>query len=306
MSNNKYFIQCKLKTLLSNAVKDGDTNTSFQLDNFTFKHSDFNYRDGWVDDYWLIGKNLVGSSYQEALIAFYTDLDKLAGKIEFIGQSYVGYPSLSPTLVIRQDYADDLAFFRYAAERKSGGLMFTDKEKEALDILATNEDVPNNFYTYWSAATKTKDYSGKLLVLFAAIESLVRKNNKTDFKLRKNILGEELDLILFEQKKGLRHRLSHGEHLAPSDTKRDYATEIHKKLMHYFNANVFGKSLLQTNVVSPQRTDYENFEAGNTFVKTTDGTPIANVNDILKNMDGDRFAEGSKYEYDYSDKRENY
>jgi hypothetical protein len=296
MNTNSYFIQCKLKTLLSNAVKDSDTNSSFKSEGYSFKHSEFNYRDGWVDDYWIVEKTIDASKYQDALVSFYNKLDKIADKIEFVGQAYVGYPTLSPTLVTRANFRDDFAFFRYAAERKGGGLMFMDKEKQAVDILNLDESIPDNFYTYWSAATKTKDYSAKLLVLFAAIEALVRKDGVLDFELRKAVLGDELDSELFAQKTGLRHRLSHGEHLShESGGTKDYTDAVHKKLMSYFNTEVLKKDLLSINVVAPQRTEYENFTAGNTFVKTRDGTAIESVQAVLNAMEGDRFENSTSY-----------
>jgi hypothetical protein len=307
MGNNNYFIKCKLKTLLSNAVKDGNTNTSFELNGFKFRHSDFNYRDGWVDDYWIIEKQIKEEKYQDALISFYKDLDAIVDRIEFIGQAYCGYPFLSPTLVYRQNYVDDLTFFRYVREHKGNGLMFTSTQYNALDKLIGESSVPKSFYSYWAAATKTKDYSAKLMVMLAAIESLVRAEGKNNFTLRKKILGEDLDTVLFAQGTGLRHRLSHGEHLSNESADHDNLTDqIHKKVLMYFNTEIINEDLLSLNVVSPQRTEYGNFLAGNTFVRSVDGSNTDNIDAILDSLDGDLFKENSQFKFDYSEERKTY
>jgi|AntRauTorcE11897_2_1112592.scaffolds.fasta_scaffold05952_3 hypothetical protein len=307
MSKNEYFIECRLKTLLQNAVRDGAEDNSFSVDGYFIRHSEFNYRDGWVDDYWIVQKELVASTYQDALISFYTDLDKIVSKIEFIGQTYCGYPFLSPTIVCRRNYKDDFAFFRLVIEHKSGGLMFTDKQKKALDVLMQGEHIPENFYKYWSAATKTKDYSAKLLVMLSAVEALVRVDGKLDHELRKEILGSELDDALFKQKTGLRHQLSHGEHLSGvSSSKADYSALLHSRIISYFNTVLFKEELLSTNVVSPQRTDFENFRAGNTFIRTKDSSRVGDVKSVLESLEDDSFKSESIYTYDYSDDRENY
>jgi len=302
MNKNIYKIEHKITTLAKNAVPDKNKNSyhTFSIKDITFKHWEFDIKDGWLKNAWLAKSEVTSSSFLKAINSFRKKLWKIIPRIALISQSYIEY-HFEPFIVHKKD--SDKAFFHYIRDRKSSGLMFMEKEKQALDELLTSTKIPDEFYYYWNDAVNTFGYSAKLLLMFSALEALAKKRDKGKFRkpidLYSHILGKGLANKIFTQTVGLRHRLVHGEYLSPKqDGKRNYLDLIHKKVISFFNKKVLSKPLLSENVVNPQRHFYgtksewyhfvqrvdngTNFELKNLLGEVTDDPMIAGFRDNTK------------------------
>lgn len=111
-------------------------------------------------------------------------------------------------------------------------------------------------------------YTPKLGLMFCALEALVKKaSGKKDWDKLNAILGKDLCDEIFLPKTGLRHRLTHGEYFDEGDGKKNYVHIIHSKIIQYFNSSVLGQTLLQEDVVAPQRHVFLNKEEIGVFIK---------------------------------------
>lgn len=297
--SNRYVIQHKVLTLAKCAVMERqDDPASFEIDGIKFSHWDFNYRDGWQKDAWLASAIVEGESYQKAFIEFNEKLSRLISRISLISQSYIEY--LSEPFLINKT-GSNTAFFRYTNDVGVVGLMFMDNDQKALKILLDKKyNIPESFYYYWKDAVNANGLSSKLLLMFSAIEALVKKNRKKDWNLMNEILGKDLVEELFGTKempnKGLRHRLVHGEYFDSRDNGRNYLEVIHNKVIKYFNDKIFQKSLINENVTDPQRHFFGNKEECNTFVRLKKGHSF-DLKDLLKDLSENGFYAPKKYEY---------
>ena len=160
--------------------------------------------------------------------------------------------------------------------------MFDEKGKKALDNLIKDKNIPKTFYFYWNDAVNTIGYSAKLLLMFSAIEALVKKKNgKNDYKKVEEILGLELKEKIYKPNDGLRHRLVHGEYILDSSG-INYVEEIHKKVVNFFNNKIFKENLIDEKVVSPQRNFFDNKEGGHWFIESNN--PILNPESMIKDV----------------------
>ncbi|MBI2047892.1 MAG: hypothetical protein HYT27_02020 [Parcubacteria group bacterium] len=304
MSKDIYKIEHKITTLAQNAVPDKSRNLyhTFSIGNITFEHWDFNIRDGWLENAWLAKGEVLNSSFLKAINSFRRKLWKIVPRIALISQSYIEY-HFEPFIVHKED--SDKAFFHCTKDSESGGLMFMENEKQALDELLASTKVPNEFYYYWSDAVNTLGYSAKLLLMFSALEALAKKRDKAKFKkpidLYSHVLGKRLANKIFTQTIGLRHRLVHGEYLSPKqDSKKNYLDLIHKKVISFFNKKVLSKPLLSENVVNPQRHFYGSKSEWHRFIKKVDKGASFGLKDILNEVKDDHmivgFRDNKKYE----------
>jgi len=215
-----------------------------------------------------------------------------------ICQSYIEF-TLEPFLI--HEVSKDLAFFKYIEDVHGGGLMFMEKEQEALKELLNHAGVPEEFFHYWNDAVNAVGYSAKLLLMFSAIESLVKKDGQKDWTLINDVLGEELVSKLFGTKErpntGLRHRLVHGEYLGNQDNGENYLELIHNKVISYFNNKILSKSLMQENIVHPQRHFFGNKKEGRWFVKRKDGNNSFSLKDLLSDFNKNGFQTPENYEF---------
>lgn len=251
----KYSIQLRIRTLAENAVGVTSGEPSFTAEDITFTHWEFNHRDGWIADAWLAEYSVEAEDASHAQLEFNKRIYRVIPMVSLIGQSYIQY-MVQPYLITKE--GSDIGYFYYPFDAGAVGLMFQENEKKALDILLANSSIPEEFFLYWNDAVNTTGYSSKLLIMFSALEALIRKPDGTkDYILRKTILGDELKDKIFARTTGLRHRLVHGEYFSEED-KDDYMDIIHKKVTKYFNDEIFNEKLITEDVTSPQRNFFDN------------------------------------------------
>ena len=171
----KYKIQHKILTLARNAVIIDGKVSSFCIEDITFSHWDFDYGRGWSGDASFAESVVEATNFHEACHVFRLKLGKIIPRVSLIIQCFIEF--LNEPFIIHKENSD-VAFFRYTTDRGSVGLMFMEKEKKALDILLVDIKVPDAFYRYWNDAVNTTGYSSKLLLMFSAIEALVKKDGK--------------------------------------------------------------------------------------------------------------------------------
>jgi hypothetical protein len=286
----QYQIEHKILALSHCAVmKDKEKPASFEVEGVNFSHWDFNYRDGWISDLWIATANIEANNFLEAINELGRRLSRSIPRISLISQSYIEY-ILEPFLV--QKINSDVVFFRYSVDVHGGGLMFMEKEQKALNKLLEITDIPETFYYYWNDAVNTATYTPKLLLMFSAIEILVKRNGHKDWNLINEIFGEEIVKELFGTKKesntGLRNRLVHGEYFGEGDHGKNYIEIIHNKVIEYFNKKIFMEELIHENVVRPQRNFFGNKEQSNFFLKRTEGENIFSLKDLLKEFNDNK------------------
>lgn len=299
-----YKIEHKILTLAHCAVMEvKEKPASFTMEGTEFCHWDFNYRDGWKSDAWIASSDIQAENFVTAINIFRNKLSRLIPRISLICQSYIEF-TLEPFLI--HDKTTDIAFFKYIEDVSSVGLMFMEKEQQALKELCENKSIPEYFYYYWNDAVNATGYSSKLLLMFSAIESLVKRDGKKDWTLVNKVLGEDLVKEIFGTKEqsntGLRHRLVHGEYFGAQDNGKNYLELIHKKVVSYFNTSIFTKSLIQEEVVHPQRHFFGNKQECRSFVKIKDGSNTFSLRDLLSDFSDNGFRNPEKYEHVFDDK----
>ena len=128
--------------------------------------------------------------FDQAYREFRGKLVRIIPRIALIGQCFIEYQA-QPFLIRRLDR--DFAFVRLSHDDGPVGLVFGDDELEALNILLVNKDIPEEFFYYWTDAVNVTGYSAKLVLMFAALEALVKKKDgDKDFAKLECILGSEL------------------------------------------------------------------------------------------------------------------
>ena len=211
---------------------------------------------------------------------------KIVPRVALIGQCYVE-SVLQPYLILRED--KDVAFFSFVRSTQGVGLMFGNEELKALGRLLLDDTVAEEFYYYWNDAVNSTGYSSKLLLMFSAIEALVKvrkghQKGRKDFGKLEQILGPDLKKEIWgemgKSKSALRHKLVHGEYFSPDDSGKNYLELIHKKIVEYFNGVIFQEQLIHENVVHPQRHPFGNREGWRGFIKAMDRSEL-NLKDVL-------------------------
>ncbi|MEU1550877.1 hypothetical protein [Nocardia sp. NPDC005745] len=156
--------------------------------------------------------------------------------------------------------------------------MFTESEKKALDILLGSNRISEEFFLYWNDAVNADGYSSKLLLMFAAIDALIKPpgGGARNTRLREPILGQNLSReICGPPPNGLRNRLVHGEYFSPIDVD-DYVTRVHEKIVRYINDEILHDNLIEEGVTHPQRNFYDNVHtAGRWIQQIDDAWPLA-------------------------------
>lgn len=275
-SSNNYRFEHKIETLADNAVMEAGKPPSFTAHDLNFSHWEFNHRDGWVGNAWVASANIQAMTFRKAFEDLWHRLSRVIPRISFVSQCYTEYIS-EPFLAVRDDL--NLAFFRYTERTDGVGLMFMEESREALQTLLDTTTIPEEFFYYWNDAVNTIGYSAKLLLMFSAVEALVKRGRKNiDREKREKILGRELRVKLFGGEgatdEGLRNRLVHGEYFAAPDSKINYFEQIHAKVLAYFNQEIFKKQLLTENVVNPQRHVFGNRQALRIFIRPKSANPL--------------------------------
>ncbi len=292
----KYKIQHRITTLAHNAIIGKDNPASFAIDDITLSQWDFNHAYGWKGDAWLAEATFEAADFHEAFKEFRLKLLQIIPKIALISQCYIDFVNES-FLIHRED--SDTAFIRIVKDRSPVGLMFMEDHLKALDVLHRNLQIPDEFYFYWNDATNATGYSSKLLLMFSAIEALAKRNDKKDFNFIELILGKELKIELFgikgNSRSGLRHRLVHGEYFNGTDSGKDYFGEVHKRILHYFNSEIFHAKLLHENVTNPQRHFFGNAEGVSFFIQSKTEAYNFNLKQTILEFDEHDFVKDSNY-----------
>lgn len=290
-----YLFEQKISTLAQNALPNKNIDScGFEIDGIELAHWGFNASDGWTDKAWLARAEVEAVSFDLARQSFYKRLARIVPRVSFISQCYAEYYS-QPILVTRSDL--DVAFFRCTKDRGSVPLMFCEEELHALKALLSDDAIPDAFFYYWNDAVNAVGYTAKLLLMFAAIETLVRRPDGTkDFSIRKKILGDSLAAAIYKQPNGIRHRLAHGEYFSGPDSDVDYLEVMHKKVMAFFNGEVLKNEWINNDVVAPQRHLFGNIEVCNMYIGTTAGADL-NLKDVLSDFASHGMTFSQRYPY---------
>jgi hypothetical protein len=268
---NIYTINLKLDILsyLGYFVEDhNDQKTKFEIDGINFEHWRFSPMKCHQGFGWLVSADIEANNFKDANKKFTTKLNNLIPKICFISQCYT--ENLNQPFLIHKK-GSDCAFVEYSRECKSVGLYFDNNALEALEILAHhNYNIPQEFFYYWNDMINAIGYSSKLLLIFAAIDSLEKNQSKRKEK-RIELLGKLADKMFIEQhegkeNKGIRNQLSHGEYLS-ANSEENYLEQVYWKVIEYFNKKILKKDLLNTDVKSPQRNKFNNRKVFSRFIE---------------------------------------
>jgi hypothetical protein len=281
----KYKIQQRIRTLSENAVGVATGYPSFTAEDIIFSHWEFNHRDGWAIDAWLAEYEVEAEDAAHAHFEFKKRLFKVIPRVSLIGQSYIQY-LVQPYLITKE--GSDIAFLYYPFDVGPTGLMFQEEEKKALDLLLADKSIPEEFFLYWNDAVNSTGYSSKLLIMFSALDALIKKQDGTkDFALRKAILGQELKDKIYAQGTGLRHRLVHGEYFSDKDDE-NYMELVHKKVVAYFNDVIFQEKLIEENVTGPQRHFFDNDNLIKCWIKQKDEAWPLELRKVLEDCDSNQ------------------
>ena len=277
----QYEIQCRIETLANIAVSSNAETLSFLSDEILFSHWD---RDPLSNShFWLAKVNVKAGSKDNAISSFNNKMARQIPQIAFISQCYIEF-ACQPFLVKRFD--KNFAYFRYVRESEAVGLMFGDTEKQALDALIINTEIPESFYFYWNDAINTHGYSSKILLLCAALDAMGkvglsredRKYKEKFYRTIEEIIGPELMKVLWGTKQnpnsGLRQRLVHGEYFGQDDFEMNYVDCLHKSIIRYFNESILKQNLLDENVVAPQRHIRGSLEAYQNYIGSKEGNSL--------------------------------
>lgn len=301
MTAHQYKIQQKIMTLSNAAIMDDSGSPiGFSIDHVNFTHWEFSHERGWTADAWLAESVIQASNLHEAYRTFAKKLSVIIPRASLITQGYISFQN-EAFLIHR--LGSDVAFFRYSNDINAVGLMFMEEERKALEILLNEMAIPDAFYYYWNDAVNTTGYPSKLLLMFSAIESLVKKGGKKDWVLIEAILGKELTVDLFGTKEnpsaGLRHRLVHGEYFDGRDQGKNYLELVHNKIIAYFNEYIFHSKLLHENVTHPQRHFFGNKEGSKSFIRSSSGT--FSLKEVLADFETHGFRTPQNYSHHFDE-----
>ena len=301
----RYHLEQRIHTLAANVLGfDHATSEapSFTAEDVTFSFWQVKPNDGyWTHLYWLASYDVEANDFRSARQEFVKRLVRLVPRIAVVSQCYAEYVT-EPFLILRKD--SDVAFIRWVGERVSVGLMFMENEQKALDLLLHNSEIPEEFYYYWNDATNSSGYASKLVLMFSAVEALVKiptakGRPQKDWEKLELILGPELKKDLWgtenEHRNPLRHRLIHGEYFRPEDGQKDYLLCLHQKVVAYLNDRILKEELLQQNVVNPQRRPFDNKQRGDSFIRAQGSAKLALI-DVTTDMEQTGHYDFTHYE----------
>ena len=289
-----YSVQHKIKVLLSNNANIGSGNPhTFTADGVVFKPWTEDPHEYWRAGEWLVESNLEADNLGEALRQYGLKMSRIIPRIAFVGQAYIN-DRMGSIFIKRKD--KDFGWLRSVIDRGPVPLDFMDEEKEALGLLLVNTDVPEVFYQYWNDAVNTTSYTGKLLLMFGAIDSFATRGQRRQKRIE--ILGDELTDEIYAKDTGLRNRLTHGEYLNDSDGK-NYVELVHKKVLEHFNQSILKRDILELNVVGPQRHFDDNYEGMRVFVRQSGGGPHLSLRNLINDIEGnDGYLQSYEIIYD--------
>ncbi len=264
----KYVIQQRIRSITDISIVDQSNPGTFSLEGIDFKQ-EFTFEHGPMGNYWFATFQIETNTWQEAQEIFFQRLQRIVSRISIIGQGYINF--VTEPYLITSNQLPNSGIFRFVKDSGHVGLSLLDEGKVALEKLLSDIIVPDEFYLYWNDATNTTGYSAKLLLMLAAVESIVRVRDKNIFPrpedISKKIFGDDLFKEIFNPQTGLRNRLSHGEYLIATDRTKDYVKEIHTKVIQFLNSEILKAVLLHEDVTGPQRSFFENKAGWFGFIK---------------------------------------
>ncbi len=282
---NHYIIQQKINTISDLSILAEGVSVPMIIDGMQFSQWDFNLAEGCIGNAWIAEYQEEAENYHGAVLNFRKRLSKIVPKIAFISQCYMDYTSESFLVYKINENVDKTAFIYRTTNRGAPGLMFMEEEKENFDNLNLEND---EFFWYMNDCYNTTGYTAKLLLMFAALESLAGKEVKIDAEGKeyetynkvnmKAILGNDLFNEIYGLR-GLRHKLTHGEYIDEIFSGKNYVEVLHNLILEYMNKNFSVK--LNTSVVHPQRHPFGNAYVTRTFIKPKEGH---NIEMTLKNV----------------------
>lgn len=260
---NKYTIELKLHTLALCATDQDGVPNQFRLDGLMFQHWDFTWVSGHKAGAWLISSKIPADNFRKAVELFMDKLNAIVPKISLISQCYTEYTA-QPFLVRKE--GSDFGCFRWIKSCEAVGLYFSNEQLRALELLVKNKEFPREFFYYWNDMVNAIGYAAKLLLFFAALDSLEPNRKKRRAKYDE-ILGKELaEKLLKGNDFGIRHRLVHGNYFSQELDKENYLDLTYAKVIKYFNEKIFGDELITKKVKDPQRHSFGNNEGWQGFI----------------------------------------
>jgi hypothetical protein len=113
---------------------------------------------------------------------------------------------------------------------------------------------------------------------------------KKDWVKLEQILGPELKKEFWgaykDSENALRHRLVHGRYFGPEDGAKDHLNLLHKRIISYFNAEIFKGNFISENVVNPQRHPFGHQYVGHSFIQAQNQQMLSLVH-VLSDMNED-------------------
>ena len=288
---NNYIIQHRLHTLAQSYVDLRHKHASFTFENVNFSHWDFNFADGHKTAYWLLEEKINAKNFNAAISQFNKKIIIIISQISFLSQCYSEYLN-EPYLVCKE--GSDIAFFRYTKRTTGVPLAFDENSLKGLQVLYDKKEINDEFFYYWNDMLNVTGYSAKLLLMCSALEALAKSplnthGKKGKFMFLAEILGEELKNKIWQQNKGIRHRLTHGEYFDENTDKENYLKEVYGRVIGYFNDTVFKENFIR-HVTNPQRHPDGNKEGGHYFLKRDEHSPEFHLKNLVEGCD-EGFAE---------------
>lgn len=282
-----YRLEQRIHTLAQNVVdRANTTQTGFTAEEVSFLSWKCEPGDDWgTHQYWLASTEIEADDYIAAWRLFIKSLVRIVPRMVLVSQCYMEHLA-QPILIKRTD--SDVAFIWWVLDREPSPLMFMDQERRALDQLLGHPDIPNEFFYYWRDAVNTFGYSSKLLIMLSAVEALTgipfaERKGSLFYNRLEQILGTELKMVFWGTREdhgnALRHRLVHGEYFDPQDDGgTDYMTILHRRVMRYFNEDIFKESLLDEGIVNPQRHLLGNADQARSFIRARGDARLCLIN----------------------------
>ncbi|HZC67725.1 MAG TPA: hypothetical protein VE201_03815, partial [Nitrospirales bacterium] len=174
-----YLVQKRIHTLLEYAVFNEAALRPFTRNGIRFSSWEPDITTAWRSRFWLSECDIESDNLIDAWKLFQESLTKIASRIAFLRQAY--HTDLGQPYLVRKT-GSDIAYFRHSQDRSPVPLMFNQEELGSLDVLLNNATVPDEFYLYWNDAINAFGYTAKLLLMFAALESLFEKGSRNAFQ----------------------------------------------------------------------------------------------------------------------------
>lgn len=277
--NFQHRIRVNLENNANIGLRQDGGRHRFTIDDITFQPWSKNPREAWRAGNWLATTDINATNLNNAIDIYLAKMVRIIPRISFVGQAYISYYA-EPLFVKRSD--KNFGIFWSIIRDDPYPLYFMDDNVRALKILLKDETIPDTFYYYWNDAVNTVGYTGKLLLMFGAIDSLAIPDRRKQKRI--DILGEELAHKMYAQGSGLRNRLSHGEYLS-DESGKNHVEIIHKKVLEYFNTAIIKDTCLVLDIVQPQRHFDGNYKQGVLFVEKSSDEQALNIHSLISDAE---------------------